>query len=85
MYVYVQLNHFAVHLKLTQHCKLTMLIVQSLSHVRLSFDPMDCSPPGFSVHQIYYTSIKKNSSRQINKFLSESPEFALTELEFPSH
>ena len=25
IYVYVQLNHFAVHLKLTQHCKLTIL------------------------------------------------------------
>ena len=23
--MYVQLNHFAVHLKLTQYCKLTML------------------------------------------------------------
>ena len=25
IYVYVQLNHFAVHLKLTQHCKSTIL------------------------------------------------------------
>ena len=25
IYVYVQLNHFAVHPKLTQHCKLTIL------------------------------------------------------------
>ena len=25
IYVYVQLNHFVVHLKLTQHCKSTML------------------------------------------------------------
>ena len=25
MYVYVQLNYFAVHLKLTQHCKSTIL------------------------------------------------------------
>ena len=27
-------------------------VVQSLSHVRLPFDPMDCSPPGSSVHGI---------------------------------
>ena len=25
VYVYVQLNHFAVHLKLTQHCKSNIL------------------------------------------------------------
>ena len=25
MYIYVLLNHFAVHQKLTQHCKLTIL------------------------------------------------------------
>ena len=25
IYVYVQLNHLAVHLKLTQHCKSTLL------------------------------------------------------------
>ena len=25
IYVYVQLNHFAVHLELTQHCKSTIL------------------------------------------------------------
>ena len=24
IYIYVQLNHFAVHLKLTQHCKSTI-------------------------------------------------------------
>ena len=28
----------------------SVAIVQSLSHVRLSCDPMDCSPPGSSVH-----------------------------------
>ena len=25
MYIYVQLNHFAIHHKLTQHCKSTIL------------------------------------------------------------
>ena len=25
MYIYIWLNHFAVYLKLTQHCKLTIL------------------------------------------------------------
>ena len=25
IYVYVQLNHFAIHVKLTQHCKSTIL------------------------------------------------------------
>ena len=25
IYIYVELNHFAVHQKLTQHCKLTIL------------------------------------------------------------
>ena len=30
----------------------TLAVVQPLSHVRLFCDPMDCSPPGFSVHEI---------------------------------
>ena len=25
IYIYINLNHFAIHLKLTQHCKLTIL------------------------------------------------------------
>ena len=30
IYVYVQLNHFAVHLKLTQHCKSTIFQLKNL-------------------------------------------------------
>ena len=40
-------NHFAAHQKLTQHRKSTTL--RTLSRVRLC-DPVDCSPPGSSVH-----------------------------------
>ena len=29
-YIYVQLNHFAVHQKLTQHCKSTILQLQKI-------------------------------------------------------
>ena len=40
------MNHFSVCLKLTQHCKLTISSVQSLSC--FSLQPLDCSTPGFS-------------------------------------
>ena len=30
---------------------------QSLSRVRLFFDPMNCSPPGFSVYEIFQARI----------------------------
>ena len=33
------------------------VIVESLSHVRLLCDPMDCSPLGFSVHGIFQARI----------------------------
>ena len=34
-----------------------VVIVQSLSHVRLFCNPMDCSPPGSSVHGILQARI----------------------------
>ena len=57
------LNHFAVYLKLTQHCKLTLSVcvcvcvcVCARVHVSCSVvafcNPMDCSLPGSSVHGI---------------------------------
>ena len=33
------------------HLFFVVAVIQSLSHVRLC-NPMDCSPPGFSVHEI---------------------------------
>ena len=42
------MNHFSVCLKLTQHCKLTISSVQSLSC--FSLQPLDCSTPGLPVH-----------------------------------
>ena len=48
MYFYVYVNHFYVQQKLTQHCKSAM-------HAQLCpmlSNPMECSPPGSSVHGI---------------------------------
>ena len=45
--------HFAVQQKLTQHCKATMKVKVLVMKSCLAFyDPMDCSPPGSSVHEI---------------------------------
>ena len=33
------MSHFAVHLKLTQHCKLTITIAHMLNHVQLFVTP----------------------------------------------
>ena len=53
--VYKNLNHFAVHMKLTQHCKLTILLFFQFSSVAQSCptlcDTMNCSTPGLPVHQ----------------------------------
>ena len=58
MYIYTHTHtypiHFAVHLKLMQHCKLTKLQSKNvLCLVALLcptlWDPVDCSPPGSSV------------------------------------
>ena len=54
--------HYAVHLKLTQHCKsavcvcvcVCVLVPRSCPTL---CDPMDCSPPGSSVHGILQARI----------------------------
>ena len=43
--------YFAVSKKLTQHCKSTISCTCIQSCLTL-WDPMDCSPPGCSVHRI---------------------------------
>ena len=44
--------------KLTQHCKATMKVKVLVTQSCLAFyDPMDCSPPGSSVHEILQTRI----------------------------
>ena len=55
-YIYIKLNHFAIHLKLIQHCKLIILQLKRkkvrvlVARLCLTLcDPMDCSPPGSSV------------------------------------
>ena len=54
IYIYIS-NHFAIHLKLTWHCKL-IICVCTQSCLTLC-DPMDYSPPGSSVHGIFQASI----------------------------
>ena len=44
-------------------------IVESLSHVRLFCDPMDCSPPGSSVHGILQPRVPEEFSSQGCHFL----------------
>ena len=34
VYTYVYMNHFAVHLKLTRHCKLTILQFKKFGHLK---------------------------------------------------
>ena len=61
MYIYicVELNHFVVHQKLTQHCKSTVCVcVLSLFQSCLTLcKPTDCSPPGPSVQGILQARI----------------------------
>ena len=51
-------------------------VVQSLSCTQLFFDPMDCSPPGFSVHGIFQTKtlewVSISFSRQSSKPKNQS-------------
>ena len=58
-YVYVQLIHFAVNLKLTQHCKPTAAAAaaaaKSLQLCPTLCDPIDGSPPGSPVPGILQT------------------------------
>ena len=56
MHVYVWLSPFAAHLKLPQHCWSVMLLLVPKPCLTLC-DPMDCSPPGSSVHGILQAGI----------------------------
>ena len=52
VYIYI-FFHIAVHQKLMQHCKSTMhACMLSLQSCPTLCDPVDCSPPGSSVHGI---------------------------------
>ena len=59
VYVYISLIHFAVQLKLTQHYKAAMSEgVSEIAQLCLTFcNPMDCSPPGSSIHGILQARI----------------------------
>ena len=61
MYANIWLSHFIVLQKLTQHCKATISQLESESEVAQSCltlcDPMDCSLPGSSVHEILQARI----------------------------
>ena len=58
MHVYVWLNPFAVHLKLSQHCSLAIpqhkicMCAKSLQSCPALCNPVECSLPGSSVHGI---------------------------------
>ena len=57
-YIYIYLNHFAVHLKLTQSCKSTAVVVVLVAQSCPTLcDPMDYSPPDFSVQGILQARI----------------------------
>jgi len=77
-WTHVWLSPFAVHLKLPQHCSSAMLqykrqlmYVKSLQSCTTRCDPMDCSPPGSSIHVIFQERILEGvvmpSSRIQNK------------------
>ena len=51
VYIKIYLSHFAVHLKLTQHCKSTIVVLVAKSCPALC-NPMGCSWPGSSVRGI---------------------------------
>ena len=54
IYVYVWLVHYVVQQKLTQHDKAILLLLCLVAKLCLtdSCSPMDCNPPGSSVHGI---------------------------------
>ena len=58
-HMFTQLNHFAIHLKLTQHDESTIFCwwcSVAKSHLTLG-DPVDCSTPGSSVHHCLPSSV----------------------------
>ena len=56
--VYVWLSPFAVHVKQSQHCFVTMYVLVAQSYPTLC-NPMDCSLPGSSVHGILQAKIQE--------------------------
>ena len=49
----VRWEGFAIYLKLTRHCKLTVKEEVLVTQLRMTLCyPMDCSPPGSSVHGV---------------------------------
>ena len=56
MHMCVYINHVAIHLKLTEHCKSAMLVLVTQSCPTLC-DPLDYSPPGSSVYGILQARI----------------------------
>ena len=49
IYIYIELNHLAVHLKLTQHCNINYAAAAAAKSLQLCptlCDPTDSSPPG---------------------------------------
>ena len=56
--VYVWLSPFAVHVKPSQHCFVTMYVLVAQSYPTLC-NPMDCSLPGSSVHGILQAKIQE--------------------------
>ena len=61
------LNHFAVHQKLTQHCKSTISSVQSLSRVRLFVTPW------ITAHQASLSITNSRSSLKLTSIESVMP------------
>ena len=69
IYVYVKLNHFTIHLKLTRHCKIYSNKLKKKHNRQIAnkhmkrcstptlCNPMDCSLPGSSVHGILQARI----------------------------
>ena len=57
MYVHKYLNYFAVHLKLTKHCKSTMCCAKLPQSRPTLCNPLNCSPPVSSVHGILQARI----------------------------
>ena len=62
IHVHVWLSPFAVHLKLSQHWLMAMKVQVKILAAQLCLtlcNPVDCSPPGSSVHGILQARILK--------------------------
>ena len=56
------MSHFAVHQKLTQHYKSTMCCAKLLQLCLTLCGPMDCSPPGSSVHGVLQARVLEGAA-----------------------